>query len=62
MANKTANVFVAEKDDLAKQLPGAYFADGVQKPLADKYTIQTAVQALVKNAANDKVKLVMETG
>ena len=46
MANKTANVFVAEKDDLAKQLPGAYFADGVPKPLADKYTIQTAVKAL----------------
>ena len=38
-ANKTANVFVAEIDGLAKQLVGAYIADGVPKPLADKYTI-----------------------
>ena len=61
-AGKSAISFVKEIDDLAKQLAGAYISDGVPKTLADKYTIQISVKALAKNYANNKVKLVKETG
>lgn len=61
-SNKNANAYAKEIEDLTKSLESAFISDGVQAHLACKYATQTAVKAITKNATNDKVKLIMESG
>lgn len=60
--NKSANIYAKEIEDLAKSLTNAYISDGLTIELAEKYSTQTAVRAITKNATNEKVKIVMESG
>lgn len=60
--NKSANSYATEVDDLAKRLESAYISDGLSSDLANTYATKTAVKAIVKNATNEKVKLIMESG
>lgn len=60
--NKSANVFVNELEELTKALSNAYIADGLPNALAEKYSTQTAVKAMTKNASNDRVRLIMASG
>lgn len=60
--SKTANAYAAEVETLTKALEGAYIADGVSSQLATKYSTQVAVKSLAKNASNERVRLIMESG
>ena len=60
--SKSANAFTAEIEELTKSLENAFISDGVPHDLAQKYSTQTAIKALSSNAANDKVRLVMQAG
>lgn len=59
---KNANAYAAEIDSLTKSLESAYISDGLHSSLATKYSTQTAVRAIAKNATNERVKLIMESG
>lgn len=60
--NKSANVYCAEIESLAKTLETAYISDGLTTDLAAKYSTREAVRAITKNCTIDKVKLIMEAG
>lgn len=60
--NRSANVFVNEVEELTKALSNAYIADGLTHELAEKYSTQTAVKAMTKNASSDRVRLIMASG
>ena len=49
-------------EDLAKRLETAYISDGLPVEVASTYATKTAVKAIVKNATNDKIRLVMDSG
>lgn len=59
---KNANAYANEIEDLTKRLETAYISDGLPNETAKKYATNSAVAAIVKNATNEKVKLVMESG
>lgn len=60
--SKSANNFTEEINQLTKALENSYIAEGVPAVLASKYSTQTAIKSLTKNAANEKVKIIMEAG
>lgn len=60
--NKSANLFVSEVEELTKALSNAYISDGLPLQLAEKYSTQVAVKSMTKNASNDRVRLIMESG
>lgn len=59
---KNANSYASEIESLTKSLESAYITDGVSHQLAQKYSTQAAVKAITKNATNERVKLIMESG
>lgn len=61
-SGKNANSYVNEVDDLAKKLETAYISDGLPNETASKYATRSAVTAIIKNASNERVKLIMESG
>mgnify|MGYP006950110078 CR=1 FL=1 len=61
-AKKKANDYVKEIESLAADLKRAYITDGLPLSVATSYATKAAVEAMQKNASNDKVKLVMEAG
>lgn len=61
-AKKKVNEYVKEVETLTASLKRAYIAEGVPLPLADQYATRSAVEAMQKNAASDKVRLLMEAG
>lgn len=60
--NKPTNEYVQEIETLAKQLEMAYISDGLPSEIAKKYSTQTAVKSLTKNAKSDKAKLLLQAG
>lgn len=60
--NKPTNEYVEEIETLTKQLEMAYISDGLSSEIAKKYSTQTAVKALTKNAKSDKAKLLLQAG
>lgn len=60
--NKNANSYATEVEDLTKRLESAYISDGLPAQIATTYATKTAVKAIVKNATNEKVKVIMESG
>lgn len=59
---KNANAYAVEIEELTKRLETAYISDGLPNETAKKYATNSAVAAIVKNATNEKVKLIMESG
>lgn len=60
--NKSANTFTSEIEELTKSLANAFIADGLTNSLAEKYSTQVAIKSMVKNASNERVRLIMESG
>ena len=60
--NKTANEYVKEIEEITDSLKTAYITEGLTPSLAETYSTDCAVKAMIKNANNDKVKLLMEAG
>lgn len=61
-ANKNANTYINEVEELTKSLQSAYITDGLTPPLAEKYSTKAAIKAITTNACNEKVKLIMQSG
>lgn len=61
-ASKNAGAYIKEVEDLTKSLQSAYISDGLTPQLADNYATKAAVKAIVKNATNERVKLIMQSG
>lgn len=61
-SGKNANAYVKEVEDLTKALESAYISDGLPAEVAGKYSTQQAVRAVAKNANNERVKLIIESG
>lgn len=59
---KNANAYVSEIESLTRSLESAFITDGLSQQLAQRYSTQAAVKAITKNASNERVKLVMESG
>lgn len=59
---KNANAYVSEIESLTRSLESAYISDGLSQQLAQRYTTQAAVKAITRNATNERVKLIMESG
>lgn len=59
---KPANTYAKEIEDLTKKLETAYINDGLPNMIAATYATNSAVKAIIKNASNDRVKLIMESG
>lgn len=59
---KNANTYISEIDALTKSLESAYITDGLSQQLAQRYSTQAAVKAITRNATNERVKLIMESG
>lgn len=60
--NKPTNEYVQEIETLTKQLEMAYISDGLSSEIARKYSTQTAIKSLAKNAKSDKAKLLLQAG
>lgn len=60
--SKSANSYIKEIEDLTKSLAAAYIGDGMSHSMAERYSTDSAVKALVKNASNERVKVIMESG
>lgn len=60
--NRPTNEYIQEIETLAKQLEMAYISDGLSSEIAKKYSTQTAVKSLTKNAKSDKAKLLLQAG
>ena len=58
--NQNADSYSSEIEDLTKRLEYAYISDGL--PIKVESTFATAVKAVVKNATNEMVTLIMESG
>lgn len=61
-SGKSANVCAKEIEETTKLLQNAYISDGLSPELAEKYSTQTAVKSVIKNAKSEKVKLIMQAG
>jgi len=61
-SNKNSNAYAKEIQELTKLLQNAYISDGLTPELAEKYSTQTAVKAVIKNSNSEKVSLVMQAG
>lgn len=61
-SGKNANAYAKEIEDLTKALESAYISDGLPNEVATKYSTQHAVTAISKNAQNERVKLIIESG
>lgn len=59
---KNANTYAKEIEDLTRKLETAYISDGLPTQVASQYATRSAVKAIVKNAANERVRLIMESG
>jgi len=61
-ANKSANDYIKEIEELAAQLENAYISDGIPHNVAKTYSTQTALKSLTKNAKGEKAKLLLQAG
>ena len=59
---KNTNAYAKEVEDMTKALEGAYISDGLPTEIAGKYSTQVAVKAIVRNAQNERVKMIIESG
>lgn len=59
---KDTSKFAAEIESLAISLKKAYITEGVPNAVAQTYATDTAVKSLIKNAASERTRLVMEAG
>ena len=59
---KPANVYAKENEDLIKKLETANINDGIPNMVTATYATNSAIKAIIKNASNGRVKLIMESG
>jgi len=59
-ASKTPIDYAKDIEELAQKLKTAYISDGVPPNVAEKYSTDTAIKAITKNATSDKAKLLMQ--
>lgn len=60
--NKNTNAVVKEIEEITNLLQTAYISEGLPTEVAAKYSTQIAVKSLIKNAPNERSKLIMEAG
>lgn len=60
--NKSPNDFAKDIEETTKLLQNAYISEGLTPELAETYSTQTAVKAVIKNANSDKIKIIMQAG
>lgn len=58
--SKATSEYVTDIENLTKQLENAYISDGIPQTVAKKYSMETAVKSLIKNARSEKAKLLMQ--
>lgn len=54
--------YIAEIEELCQKLKQAYIKEGVPEGVAETYTKNTAVKALISNAQSEKARIIMEAG
>jgi len=60
--SKSPNDFAKDIEEATKLLQNAYISEGLSPELAENYSTQTAVKAVIKNATSDKIKIIMQAG
>lgn len=60
--SKNANSYIKEVEELTKSLQSAYISDGLTLSQAERYSTKAAVKAMSTNAANDRIKMIMQAG
>jgi len=60
--NKSPNDFAKEIEETTKLLQNAYISEGLTPELAETYSTQAAVKAVIKNSNSDNIKIIMQAG
>lgn len=60
--NKTAVDYINEIEKLATALKRAYLSEGIPATVADSYSTDHAVNSIISNTSNEKIKTVMQAG
>lgn len=58
--SKSINVYAREISELAKNLVGAYTAEGVPPEAAQKYSAKSIVRSVIANASNPEMRIIMK--
>ncbi|XP_060665721.1 homeobox protein 6-like [Drosophila nasuta] len=59
---KTASQYATEIDNMRKQLEAAYIDGGLDADNADKFATKESISAMIKNCANESLKMILTAG